>query len=131
MVFHWMTASLLRSPGLFSVFCPISTKLLSIGSPPVLRFPILPATIPSLWGWFQASQLQLETSSTQSCSPSFFFSRTLKLNSLIFFKFPKSSAHASGAWRHSHPLVQFYLGFLFWHLWMTHPPREHLHSCCT
>ena len=29
--------------------------------------------------------------------------RTQKLNSLTFLKSPKSSAHASGAWRHSHP----------------------------
>ena len=36
--------------------------------------------------------------------------------------FSQISAHASGAWRHSHPLVpKSYLGFLFWHLWMTHP----------
>ena len=38
----------------------------------------------------------------------------------LFSNPPKSSAHASGAWRHSHPLV---LGVLFWHLWTTHPPR--------
>ena len=38
----------------------------------------------------------------------------LHLNSLIFLKSPKSSAHASGAWRHSHPWVTFsYLGFYF------------------
>ena len=49
--------------------------------------------------------------------------RRQKLNSLTFLKSPKSSAHASGAWRHSHPPGHiFYLGFLFWHLWMTHPP---------
>ena len=51
---------------------------------------------------------------------------------LTFFKSPKSSAHASGAWRHSHPAVTFfYLGFLLWHIWMTRPlrAREHLRSC--
>ena len=42
----------------------------------------------------------------------------------------KSSAHTSGAWRHSHPQVTiFYLGFLFWHLWATHPPRERVNTC--
>ena len=39
-----------------------------------------------------------------------------------FLKSQKSSAHAPGAWCHSHPMVPiFYLGFLFWYLWMTHP----------
>ena len=42
----------------------------------------------------------------------------------------KSSARASGAWRHSHPQVTiFYLGFLFWHLWMTHPPCVRINTC--
>ena len=31
--------------------------------------------------------------------------RRQELNSLLFLKSPKSSAHASGAWRHSRPLV--------------------------
>ena len=40
--------------------------------------------------------------------------RRQELNSLLFLKSPKSSAHASGAWRHSHPLfLFFYLGFYF------------------
>ena len=46
-----------------------------------------------------------------------------------FSQISKSSAHASAAWRHSHALVQFYLGFLFWHLWMTHPLRARLNTC--
>ena len=38
--------------------------------------------------------------------------------------FSQISAHTSGGWHHSHPLViNSYLGFLFWHLWMTHPLR--------
>ena len=36
-----------------------------------------------------------------------------------FYCISKSSVRASGAWHHSHPLVNF----LFWHLWTTHPPR--------
>ena len=36
-----------------------------------------------------------------------------ELNSLLFLKSPKSSAHASGAWCHSPPPVYFYLGFYF------------------
>ena len=46
---------------------------------------------------------------------------TLKLNSLTFLKSPKSSAHASSAWRHSHPLViisiwDFYFDISEWHI---------------
>ena len=48
----------------------------------------------------------------------------------LFSKSPKSSARASGAWRHFHPQVPiFNLGFLFWHLWMTHPPRTRVNTC--
>ena len=48
-----------------------------------------------------------------------------KLNSLTFFKSPKSSAHASGAWRHSHVLVtipiwDFYFDICEWHILPTH-----------
>ena len=40
------------------------------------------------------------------------------------------SAHASGAWRHPNTLVpNFYLVFLFWHLWMTHPLRARVNTC--
>ena len=42
---------------------------------------------------------------------------------------PKSSVHASGAWCHSHPLVNLSLGFLFWHQWTTHPPRARVNTC--
>ena len=43
--------------------------------------------------------------------------------------FSKISAHASGAWHHPHPLVSIsYLGFLFWHLWMTHPLRARVNT---
>ena len=46
---------------------------------------------------------------------------SLKLNSLPFFKSPKSSAHASGAWRHLHPPVtisfwDFYFDICEWHI---------------
>ena len=48
----------------------------------------------------------------------------------LVLKSQKSSAHSSGAWRHSHPLVSFfYLGFLFWHLWMTHPLLVRANTC--
>ena len=43
--------------------------------------------------------------------------------------FSQISAYASGAWRHSHPLVpKSYLKFLFWHLWMAHPLRARVNT---
>ena len=44
-----------------------------------------------------------------------------ELNSQLFLKSPKSSAHASGEWRHSHPLVtipiwDFYFDISEWHI---------------
>ena len=47
--------------------------------------------------------------------------RTQELNSLLFLKCQKSSAHASGAWCHSHPLVSipiwdFYFDISEWHI---------------
>ena len=47
--------------------------------------------------------------------------RTLKLHSLTFLKSQKSSAYASGAWRHSHPAVifsiwDFYFDIFEWHI---------------
>ena len=51
-------------------------------------------------------------------------------STLTFSNLPKSSAHASGVWRHSHPPVTiFHLGFLFWHLWITHPTRMRMNTC--
>ena len=47
--------------------------------------------------------------------------RRQELNSLTFSQIIKSSAHASGAWRHSHPLVtipiwDFYFDISEWHI---------------
>ena len=58
--------------------------------------------------------------------------RTQELNSLLFLKSQKSSAHASGAWRHSHPLVTFPIwGFILTSMNDTSSlrAREHLRSC--
>ena len=54
--------------------------------------------------------------------------RRQELNSLLFLKSQKSSAHASSEWRHSPPWSHFLSGVLFWHLWMTHPPRAHVNT---
>ena len=58
--------------------------------------------------------------------------RTQEPNSLLFLKSPKSSAHASGAWRHSHPLVTFPIwDFILTYVNDASSPhaREHMRSC--
>ena len=47
---------------------------------------------------------------------------------LCFSQIPQILS-ASSAWRHSHPLVNFLSGVLFWHLWMTHPPCACVNTC--
>ena len=44
------------------------------------------------------------------------------LNSLLSYKSLRIPAHRFWSWRHSHPQSHFYLGFLLWHLWLSHPP---------
>ena len=60
---------------------------------------------------------------TVSSRKSPFFFESQDSTNWLFSNPPKPIAHASGAWRHSHPLVNLSLGFLFWHLWTTHPLR--------
>ena len=55
--------------------------------------------------------------------------RPQELNSLLFLKSQRSSAHASGAWCHSHPWSHFLSRVLFWHLWMMHPLRTCVNTC--
>ena len=51
--------------------------------------------------------------------------RTARLNSLTFIKSPKI-LRARFRCMTSFTSPTFYLGFLFWHLWMTHPPRARI-----
>ena len=67
----WMTASLLKFPGLFSVFWPISTMFYFGWSPFVLLFPTPPMSVPILWWLYQEHQFQLASPSL-SCSIFFF-----------------------------------------------------------
>ena len=46
-----------------------------------------------------------------------------------FFQIPKSSTHRFQAWCHSRPQSISYLGFLLWHLWLSHLPRAHVNTC--
>ena len=60
--------------------------------------------------------------------------RRQELNSLLFLKSPKSSAHASGAWRQSHPLViipiwDFYFDISEWHILSTRAVNTCAHVC--
>ena len=73
-IFYWSlsdTTSLLRSPGLFSVFRSIFIMLLSRWSPFGLLFPSLSLLLPILWKLFQVHLLQL-VSPSPSCSIDFF-----------------------------------------------------------
>ena len=64
----------------------------------------------------------------------FFFGRQDSTN-WLFSNLPKSSAHASGAWRHSHPQVLFSIWDFYFDISERHilpaPAREHLRSYCT
>ena len=67
----FVTASLLRSPGLFSVFWPISTMLYFEWSQFFLRFPTVIIIFPILWRPFQVHQIHLVSPSV-TCSTFFF-----------------------------------------------------------
>ena len=71
----WVIASLLRFPGLFSVFWLISTMLGSVWSRFFLWFPFLPVSLASLLGIFLVRQLQL-LSPSHLCCTDFFRSRS-------------------------------------------------------
>ena len=55
----WVTASLLKSLGLFIVFRPILIILLFGWSPPILLFPSPPVPLSIFWWLYRAHQLQL------------------------------------------------------------------------
>ena len=84
--------------------------------PPHTHTGVAPATRPLAW-------LRC-ASKSQPSSPE------AELNSTNFCKILKIlHVRASGAWRHSHPLVNLSLGFLFWHLWTIHIPRTRVNTC--
>ena len=41
----------------------------------------------------------------------------------FFQKSPEFPAHCFRAWHHSHPSLIYFLGFLLWHLWLSHLPH--------
>ena len=51
------------------------------------------------------------------------------LNQLFFFKFQNPQPIASGHDVIRVPGLIFYLEFLFWHLWLSHPPRARMNIC--
>ena len=52
-----------------------------------------------------------------------------QISTHCFFQIPKSSAHRFRAWRYSRPGSISYLGFLLWHLWLSHPPNARMNTC--
>ena len=51
-------------------------------------------------------------------------------NSTLFFKSPKIlRARFWCMTSFTYPSHTFYLGFLFWHIWMTHPSRARVNTC--
>ena len=78
-----MTASLIKSSGLFSVFWPILIILLSGWSLLVLLFPNVPVLLPIFWGLFQVPELLL-VSLSPSCFIEFFSSLARSRYSLFF-----------------------------------------------
>ena len=85
----WVTASLLKSPGLFSVFRLIFVRLSSGRSSFILRFLSLPVPSHILWESIQEDQLQLG-----SLFPNFFSSlaRSTYLSVFSYFNFTLRSA---------------------------------------
>ena len=94
MVFHWSVSDS-KSPGLFSVFWPISTMLLFVWSPLILLFLSSPVLVPILWWLYQGHQLQL-VSPSLSCSIVFSLARSVYLSFFSFsFNFPRWSAETA------------------------------------
>ena len=54
--------------------------------------------------------------------------RSLNLNKLLFFKSQNPRPYFR-AWRYSRSRSISYLGFLLWHLWLSHPPRTRVNTC--
>ena len=46
-----------------------------------------------------------------------------QISTNVLFKITKFSAYCFRAWHHLHPSPIFYLGFLWWHLWLSYPLR--------
>ena len=82
----WLTVSLLKSPGLFSVFWPILTVLSFRWSPPVFLFPILPVLLPILSWLYRANWFQ-QVSPSPSWSIGFQFPSKFS-GSYVSFRLP-------------------------------------------
>ena len=58
------------------------------------------------------------------------FSSDAKTQITDFFQIPKIlRARFQCRTSFTSPGLNFYLGFLFWHLWMTHPTRARVNTC--
>ena len=127
------TASLLWSPGLFSVFLPISTMLWSVCSRLLLWSPIPLVFFPSLLKLFVVHQLQLVLPSP-SCNTSFFFPILWQepsfVNLFAFFLFTMEQQNPLNDMSLSRWLIQ---GIVFWtgfvDPFLSLVPREFSASC--
>ena len=69
--------------------------------------------------WTGLAQIQISTDLAQS-----------RISTNCFFqKSPKFPAHHFRGWCHSDPGCISYLGFLLWHLGLSHPPRTSVNTC--
>ena len=74
-------------------------------------------TFPSASNHVRTRRKALASSESQPSSLDAKTQLTVRTQELTFFKSPKSSAHASGAWRHSHPPIwDFYFDISEWHI---------------
>ena len=105
----WVTASLLKSPGLVSVFCPFSIKLSFGWSPLVRQFPSPPVPLIIIYLLYQKNQSQL-VKYLPSCSIMFQFSCKVKVLILLFnfFQFTLWSA-----WTAKSTILKFLSFFFF------------------
>ena len=79
-------------------------------SPTSTNWPNKRAAHPVALSWTALAQVQISTN-------------------YFFQKSPKFPAHRIRAWRHSHPSIISHLGFLLWHLWLSHHPRASVKTC--
>ena len=52
-----------------------------------------------------------------------------QISTTCFFSNSQNPQPGFRAWRHLHPRFRFYLRFLLWHLWLSHPPCARVITC--
>ena len=116
----WVTASLLKSPGLFSVFWSILITLSLGWSPLVLLFPSPPVPLSILWWLYRAQQLRFLSQSPCSIvfSSSLRRSRYLSLFWLSFNCTQWSAGTANPLFGRLSFFIIYYILFIFIYLFI-------------